>query len=64
MKIKVEISDKDLKRLVVAEIRRTMGEVKVDETKVSIETRSTQNFKSTWETADFRASIEVDTLVG
>lgn len=57
MKIRIELNRKELTELVVEELHRQLGGV-FDPKKVRIETRSSQNYKSTWESADFRAVFE------
>jgi len=59
MKIQIELTEKDLRRLVLEEIRRKTGVESLTETDVSIETKSKQNYKSEWEGgAGFRARVE------
>lgn len=58
MKIAVEIDEKELRLLVVAQIQRIMGDVDVKPEDVKIEVKSKQNFRSEWEPADFRATVE------
>jgi hypothetical protein len=55
MKGLIELDKEDLNRLVIDELRRKLGDIKLDHTCVKIETRSVQNYKSEWECADFRA---------
>ena len=55
MKIQVELSESDLKRLIMEEIHRRLGDA-FDEAKVVIEVKSKQNYKSEWEAAHFRAT--------
>ena len=59
MKVLIELTEKDLRRLAVAEIARRTGQT-VDEKHVHTETKSTQNYKSEWESALFRARYESD----
>lgn len=58
MKITIELSSDDIKELVVKELQRQLGDIQLDATKVKIETRSKQNYKSEWETADYRVKYE------
>lgn len=60
MKIRIELSREDLLRLVLEEIRRATGNHQLEQDSVSIQTKSKQNYKSEWETADFRAVFEAD----
>lgn len=56
MTIKIELNEKDLEQLVMDEIERRLGSIPIDTSKVTIETKSTQNYKSEWESAAFRAT--------
>lgn len=56
MNVEITYTEQDLKRLVMEDIQRKLGDVPFDEKKVVIETKSKQNFKSEWESAAFRAS--------
>lgn len=58
MKLKVEITKADLIQMVLERIREKTGQENVSINNVKIETRSTQNYKSEWEFADFRATYE------
>lgn len=62
MKLSLEITEGDLKRLVVAHVREQLGDVAltIKDNDVRIEVKSKQNYKSEWETAAFRARVEVD----
>jgi len=57
MRIRIELTEEDLRRLVADEIRaRTGGPF--DEKRVTIEVKSKQNYRSEWESAAFRAIYE------
>lgn len=61
MKVRIELTEKDLRRLVLHEIRTRLGDYgsQISETDVSIETKSNQNWKAEWEGgAGFRARLE------
>jgi len=59
MKIQLELTEKDLRRLVLDEIRRKTGIDSLEEKDVSIETKSKQNYRSEWEAgAGFRARVD------
>jgi len=59
MNIKIELSEHDLKELVIKHIEATLGDVTVfDENKLTIEVKSKQNYKSEWENASFRATYQ------
>lgn len=61
MRIKIEINEGDVKQLILNEIARKLGDIPFDKTKVVIETKSKQNYKSEWEVADFRVSYSAVT---
>lgn len=58
--IKIEYSATDLKNLVLKDLQEKFPNQKIELHRVNIETKSKQNYKSEWETADFRASINVN----
>lgn len=58
-KIDIEVDEITLKRLVVEYLQRKMGDIKIDENDVYIETKSKQNYRSEWEVAAFRAKATV-----
>lgn len=59
MNIEITLTELDLKRLVCDELQRRMGDIQLEANDVKIETKSTQNYKADWETAAFRARINV-----
>jgi hypothetical protein len=64
MQIDIELTEQDLKKLVVEELRARLGDkFSLTEKDVAIETKSKQNYKSEWETAAFRAKILVSANV-
>lgn len=58
--IKIEYSATDLKNLVLKDLQGKFPGQKIELHQVAIETKSKQNYKREWETADFRASINVN----
>lgn len=58
MKIKLELSEAELKKLIIEHFKRLLGEVEFDEKRLLIETKSKQNYRAEWEKADFRAAYE------
>jgi hypothetical protein len=56
MLVKIELSKEDVQLLVVQELQRRLGEVTLQAGNVKIEVKSTQNYRSEWENADFRVS--------
>lgn len=61
MRINIELTEKELRELVLTEIDRRLGDVIVPKENVSIQVKSKQNWKSEWEEAAFRATVIVDT---
>ncbi len=59
MLLKIEISERDLKDLIVKEFREKLGEIEFTESNVVILVKSKQNYKSEWEVANFKASLEI-----
>lgn len=62
MKVKVEITEKELRELVWERLRELLGAAadNVIATDVAIQVKSKQNYRSEWEEAAFRAVVEVD----
>lgn len=59
MKIKIELGEGDIKRLVRQELSRRLGS-DPSEKDIKIETKSKQNYRSEWERADYRVIYEAD----
>ena len=57
MKINIELTESDLKRLILEELRRQLPDAALAENNVLIEVKSKQNYRSEWETASFRARV-------
>lgn len=58
MKFNFELTEKELRALVVREMDRLLGDLDVNPDLVCIEVKSKQNYKSEWEQAAFRAVYE------
>lgn len=58
MRLYIELGEEDVKKLVLAELQRRLGEVTLDIKKVVIQTKSKQNYKSEWEIAAYKVSYE------
>lgn len=54
MNIRVEITNEDLKSLIKEHLSELFN-TPIDESKLKIQVKSKQNYKSEWENADFRA---------
>jgi hypothetical protein len=59
MKLRIELTQDDLKRLVYTELESRLGDFPLKPEHIKIETRSKQNYKSEWETAEYRAVYEL-----
>lgn len=57
MKIDIEYTAEDLKRLIINDIEEKFN-ITVDQQILTIQTKSKQNYKSEWETAEFKASYQ------
>ena len=57
MKIRVELNEKELRELIINYLEENIGTT-FDEKKINIEVKSSQNYKSEWEQASFRAIYE------
>ena len=60
MKIRIEIDADKLRRLVSDYIESVAGDIPFSANDVRIEVKSRQNYRSEWESADFRAVIDLD----
>jgi hypothetical protein len=57
MIINVELSEVELRRLVLARLQELMPDAGLTEKDVDIQVKSKQNYRAEWETAAFRARI-------
>lgn len=61
MTVIISLTEKDLKQLVVDEIRKQTNQSSILPENVKIETKSSQNYKAEWESgAGFRATVAVE----
>jgi hypothetical protein len=58
MTIKCEYTSEDIKELVLRDLRTRFQTEDIVESDVLIQVKSKQNYKSEWEIASFRATIE------
>lgn len=56
--VHIEIDALELKRIVVAHLESKLGDLDLDEKKLTIEVKSSQNYKSEWEPAHYRATYK------
>lgn len=59
MKIHIEIDEKELARLVANRIYELMPDAGIKEVDIKIQVKSKQNYKAEWESASFRAMVDV-----
>ncbi len=55
---RIELSERDLQKLIQDHIQKKLGSYSFDKEKVVIEVKSKQNYRSEWERAAFRAVYE------
>ena len=60
MKIEIELTEVELRKLVYDHILSLMGEVKLEERDIAIEVKTKQNYKAEWESGQFRARVAVN----
>lgn len=58
MKIRIELDEAAIRALVLDHLQQQLGSVPLNEKDIRIEVKSTQNWKSEWERAAFRAVYE------
>lgn len=56
--VHIEIDEQELKRIVVALLESKLGDRDLDEKKLTIEVKSSQNYTSEWEPAHYRATYK------
>lgn len=57
-RILIEIDEHDLRGIIHDYLKKTLGEVEIDEQYIKIEVKSSQNYRAEWESAKFRAVYE------
>lgn len=60
MKISFEVTEKDLRMLVISFFADKLGNIPINEDAVQILVKSKQNYRSEWEVAAFKATYEAD----
>lgn len=55
MNLGVELTEKDIKQLIKSYLEIQLNR-EIDDSEISIEVKSKQNYKSEWESAQFRAT--------
>jgi hypothetical protein len=58
MKMRLELTEDMVRQLIMQHLAAKLGDVDIKEKDVRIEVKSTQNYKSEWEPATFRAVFE------
>lgn len=57
MDLNIELTEKDIKQL-IKDYLETQLNREIDGSEISVEVKSKQNYKSEWETAQFRATYK------
>lgn len=57
MKIEVGINEIEIRAVLLDHVREKLGDVNLKIEDIKIEVKSKQNYRSEWETADFRATV-------
>ena len=55
--INIELSETTMKQIIREYLELTLGDVILNEKDIKIEVKSKQNYKSEWEVASFRATV-------
>jgi len=55
MQLQIELTEQELKNLIRDYLEKKLGDVTVDMSKLDIQVKSKQNYKSEWESAAFKA---------
>lgn len=61
MQIEIKMTEAQVKELIASHIAQKLGDLPFDKSKVLIETKSKQNYRSEWESADFRVTYSTTT---
>lgn len=59
MKIRIELTEEDLKKMVMEKLEDALGAVPFDPKTVQILVKTKQNYKAEWEPGQFKAVYEV-----
>lgn len=60
MQINIELTEADVRQLILDHIQSKLGDIKLDKNRVRILVKSAQNYKSEWEDARFRATYSTE----
>jgi len=58
-KVTVEYSEADIRQLIIDDMNNKMPGVNIDKKNISIQVKSSQNYKSEWESANSRGTVVV-----
>lgn len=58
MKIKFEYDEEELKKLIIRDIEERLGTIPINEKKITIEVKTKMNFRSEWESGQFKLVYE------
>lgn len=61
MRVHIEVSEAELRKLVMGHFSNVLGDVPLKADDIKIEVKSKQNFHSEWEEAEFRAKVDKNT---
>lgn len=59
MNVEINLTETDLRALVLDHIQSKLGDIKLEPSDVKIEVKSKQNYKAEWEPAHYRARVSV-----
>ena len=57
MNIQIEVTEADIKRLVIRELKEQLNIAELSEKDVSFQVKTKQNWKAEWEEGQFKAQI-------
>jgi len=58
MKIDIEYTSEDIKKLILDDLEQKFDTAAIDPKLLSIQVKSKQNYKSEWETAEFKGTYQ------
>lgn len=59
-KLEITIDESKLREIIAKYLRDRLGDTDIDVQQIKIQVKSDQNYKSVWETAEFRATYTGD----
>lgn len=58
MQLRIELTEKDIRALVIKHLQEKLGDIPFDPIFFNLQVKSKQNFKAEWEEAQLRATYE------